>query len=82
MAKKCHDEIDTLTGVITPAAWKDDRVIDVELSATDDESYLIENGEEFIGLLQRCIEATGRVSRSKKAIRTIHINRFRVLESL
>jgi hypothetical protein len=82
MAKKRNEKIETLIGVITPVAWDDDRVTGVALSATDDEAYRIENGDKFIGLLQECIEATGKVSRSKKAFRSIHIKRFRVLESI
>lgn len=82
MAKKRHEHVETLIGVITPVAWEYDRVTDVALSATDDESYHIENGDKFIGLLQQCIEATGRVSRPKKAFRSIHIKKFKILESI
>ena len=81
MAKKTHEQNETLIGVITPIAWDDDRVSEVALCATDDEEYRIENGAKFIDHLQQCIEATGRVRRSKKAFRSINIKRFKVLES-
>jgi hypothetical protein len=82
MAKKRHEESETLIGVVTPVGWEEDRVSEIALSATDDEEYYIENGEKFINLLQQCIEATGKVNRSKKAFRSILIKRFKVLESI
>jgi hypothetical protein len=56
MAKIRHEENETLIGAIAPPVWEDDRVIYIALNATDDEAYLIENGEKFIDLLQQCIE--------------------------
>lgn len=82
MAKKDNEQIETLTGVVTPVAWDDDRVSEVALFATDDEEYRIENGLKFMDYLQQCIEATGRVRRTKKAFRSINIKRFKVLESI
>ncbi|MGD9367761.1 MAG: hypothetical protein PVH87_18825 [Desulfobacteraceae bacterium] len=82
MAKRDNEQIETLIGVVTPVAWDDDRVSEVALFATDDEEYRIENGTKFIDYLQQCIEATGRVRRTKKAFRSINIKRFKVLESI
>jgi hypothetical protein len=82
MAETRHEKIQTLIGVLVPAAWEDDRVIYVALNATDDKAYLIENGEKFIDLLQQCIEARGKVTRPKKVFRRINIKRFRILESI
>ena len=81
MSKKRTSSDETLIGIITPIQWdKDDQVTAVALSATDDEEYLIENGDKFIDLVQSCIEAKGRVSRDRKATRSINIKRFSVIE--
>ncbi len=73
--------VETLTGVITPVKWEDDRVSEVALFATDDEAYHIENGEKFLDMMQQYIEAIGRVHRSKKTFRSINIKKFKVLET-
>ena len=71
----------TLVGVITPYSWDEkDRVIEVSLSATDDEEYVIENGQRFLELVQKPIRATGIVTSGKKIHRVIHINKFEMLE--
>lgn len=80
--KKKHQTEETLSGIITPIEWDNHQVIEVALSATDDELYLIENGEKFIDLAQTCIHATGRVRRDRKSNRTIHIKRFTVCEDV
>lgn len=80
--KKSANESETLTGIVTPIEWNDrGQVSAVALFATDDEEYLIENGEKFIDLVQKSIEATGRVKRDKKAFKSILIKRFDVLEN-
>gem|GEM_PF-1233602 len=73
--KKTTNDNETLVGIVTPIQWdEDDRVTAVALSATDDEEYLIENGEKFLDLIQKCIEANGKVKRDKKAARSIPSN--------
>ena len=79
--KKAMPGNETLTGIITPVQWDDHgQVTSVALSATDDEEYVIENGEKFIDLIQKSIEATGNVKRDKKAFKSIFIKKFVVLE--
>ena len=78
--KKRNPTEETLTGIITPVEWDNYQVIEVALSATDDELYLIENGDKFLDLVQTCIQATGRVTRDRKIIRTIRIKRFNIIE--
>ncbi len=79
--KKPHDQ-ETLIGIVTPVQWNEyDQITAVALSATDDEEYRIENGEEFIALIQKVIEASGEVRRDRKAARTITIKRFSVIEN-
>lgn len=78
--KKRNQTEETLTGIITPIEWDNNEVTEVALSATDDELYLIENGDKFIDLAQTCIQATGRVRRDRKSARTIQIKRFTVIE--
>jgi hypothetical protein len=71
----------TLVGVITPYAWdENDRVTEVSLSATDDEEYIIENGQRFMELIQKPIRATGIVKSGKKFHRAIQIKKFEMLE--
>ncbi len=80
--KKKSSDSETLTGIVTPVQWDDDhQVTAVALSATDDEEYWIENGDKFIDLVQKCIEASGKVRRDRKTTRSIVIKRFSVLES-
>jgi hypothetical protein len=82
MAKKAATNAnETLKGIVTPIQWDDDgNVSTVALFATDDEEYLIENGEKFIDLIQTPIAATGRVKREKKSFKRIFIKRFEMLE--
>lgn len=73
----------TLVGVITPFAWdENDRVTEVSLSATDDEEYIIENGQCFLELIQKPIRATGIVKSGNKIHRAIHIKKFEMLEHI
>ena len=73
---------ETLTGIVTPIEWdSSDQVTAVALYATDDEEYVIENGDKFIDLIQKSIEATGMVRRDRKAAKSIMIKRFNMLES-
>lgn len=80
--KKTTHGHETLIGIVTPVQWNEyDQVTAVALSATDDEEYRIENGEKFITLIQKVIEASGQVRRDKKAVRTITIEHFNVIEN-
>lgn len=73
----------TLVGIITPYAWDDsDRVSEVSLSATDDEEYVIENGERFLELVQKPIRAVGLVKAGKTFHRAITIETFEMLDSV
>jgi len=79
--KKANNNMETLVGIITPIEWDDeDQITAVALSATDDEQYWIENGDKFIDLAQKCIEANGKVNRDRKSTRSITIKRFSVIE--
>ncbi len=78
--KKKNQSEETLTGIVTPVEWDNFQVTEVALSATDDELYLIENGDKFIDLVQTCIQATGKVTRDRKSSRTIKIKRFNIIE--
>ena len=78
--KKKNQTEETLMGIITPIEWDNNQVTEVALSATDDELYLIENGDKFIDLAQTCIQAIGRVRRDRKSDRTIQIKRFTIIE--
>lgn len=81
--KKAADAHETLTGIITPVQWDEhDQVTAVALSATDDEEYWIENGDKFIGLVQKCVEADGTVRRGKKFTKSITIKRFHIIDGL
>lgn len=80
--KNSIHEQETLIGIVTPVQWNEyDQVTAVALSATDDEEYRIENGEEFIALLQKVIKASGEVRRDQKTARTITIKNFSVIET-
>jgi hypothetical protein len=83
MKKKLNASMQTLVGIITPFAWDEsDRVCEVSLSATDDEEYIIENSERFLGLVQKPIRATGMVKVGKKVHRAINIKKFELLENM
>ena len=82
MKKKVSASVQTLVGIVTPFAWDEsDRVLEVSLSATDDEEYIIENSERFIDLVQKSIRAVGMVTMGKKIHRAINIKKFELLES-
>lgn len=82
MKKKVSTSMQTLVGIVTPSAWdENDRVLEVSLSATDDEAYVIENSHRFLDLVQRPIRAVGMVKIGKKINRAINIKKFELLES-
>jgi hypothetical protein len=80
MKKPIRTSTRTLVGVITPHAWdENDRVTNVSLSATDDEEYVIENGQRFLELVQKPVRATGIVKNGKNIHRAIYIQNFEML---
>jgi dUTPase len=82
MKKKVNTSMQTLVGIITPYAWDEsDQVLEVSLCATDDEEYVIENGERFLDLVQKPIRAMGMVRVGKKIHRAINIKKFEMLDS-
>ncbi len=83
MKKKTSASMQTLVGIITPYAWDESyRVSEVSLSATDDEEYVIENGERFLELVQKPIRAVGLVKTGKTIHRAISIKTFEMLDSV
>jgi hypothetical protein len=78
--KKNFQAQETIVGIITPVQWENDQIAAVALSATDDETYWIENGDKFIDLVRSRIEAIGQVKRDRKTVRSIFIKRFSVIE--
>jgi aromatic ring-opening dioxygenase catalytic subunit (LigB family) len=82
MTKRIKASMQTLVGVVIPYAWDEsDRVIEVSLSATDDEEYIIENGEHFLDLVQKSIRAIGIVKSGKKLHQAIYIKKFEELDN-
>jgi hypothetical protein len=81
MKKKIRASKQTLVGVVIPYAWDEsDQISEVSLSATDDEEYIIENGECFLDMVQKPIRAIGLVKSGKKMHRAIYIKKFEVLD--
>jgi hypothetical protein len=81
LTMKTMEPKDAISGIITASNWdENDRITAVTLSATDDEEYLIENGDKFIDLVHHFIKATGVIKRQKKAPKTIFIKNYKVLE--
>ena len=81
MKKKTKASMQTLVGIVIPYAWdENDRVAEVSLSATDDEEYVIENGERFLDLVQKQIRAIGLVKSGKKIHRAINIKKFELVD--
>lgn len=77
--KKGHT-IETLTGIITASDWdKNDCVTEVMLSATDDEDYLIENGEKFYDLVHTPIQATGIIKKQRRDSKKILIKKYKII---
>ena len=82
MNKRAESSVQTLVGVVTPFAWDErGQVYEVSLSAVDDQEYRIENGSQFLGVLQKPIQATGVITFGKKMHRTINIKRFKILDT-
>ena len=81
MTQQTTPAMQTLVGIVTPCQWdENDQVRGVSLSATDDEEYVIENGERFLELVQTPIRATGIVTCDPKAHRAINIQKFQMLD--
>ena len=70
----------TIMGIITAADWDgNDRVIAVKLSGTDENEYLIENGDEFLVHERRLIKANGTVTDSGEREKSILIEKYWIL---
>ncbi len=83
MSKKVKSSMQSLVGIVIPYAWdENDQVCRVSLSATDDEEYIIENGDRFLDVVQKPIRAMGLVKSAKKAHRTIAIKKFEILDGV
>lgn len=81
MTQQTKPAMQTLVGIVTPCEWdENDQVREVSLSATDDEEYLIKNGERFLDLVQTPIRATGIVTYGLNTHRTIEIANFQLLD--
>ena len=81
MNKKIKSSMQSLEGIVTPYAWdENDQVCEVSLSATDDEEYIIENGDRFLDIVQKPIRAVGLVKSGKKTHRTINIKKFELVD--
>jgi hypothetical protein len=81
MNKKTKPTMLTLKGIVTASNWdENDQIIEVSLSATDDEEYVIENSKRFLDLTQKPIRATGLVTVGKKIHRMINIKKFELLD--
>ena len=83
MKKRIRESMQTLVGIVTPHEWdENDQVSGVSLSATDDEEYIIENGERFLDMVQKPIRAVGLVKSGKKVHRMINIKKFELLDTM
>jgi hypothetical protein len=81
MTQTTKPAMQTLVGIVTPCEWdENDQVREVSLCATDDEAYLIKNGQRFLDLVQTPIRATGIVTHDTNAQRSISIQNFQMLD--
>ncbi|MBF0449890.1 MAG: hypothetical protein HQK75_04245 [Candidatus Magnetomorum sp.] len=51
-------------GIITPAAWRNDTVIEISIQTTDEEEYIVEHnetGREMLSFLHYPVEVSGRI---------------------
>ena len=73
----------TIRGIIVPTEWDDnDNVSALTLSGLEEEDYVVENWEHFVGLSKVLIDATGAVRREPGARWRILINHYDVVDSL
>jgi len=70
----------TLTGIVIPTDWNDDReVIAAALATADEKEYRIsgnKKGKELFGYLQRQVEATGCLGKDEKGRMVITVLRY------
>jgi hypothetical protein len=70
----------TLTGIVIPVDWNDDReVIAVALATADEREYQIggnRKGKELLAYLQRQLEVTGLLSKDDKGRPVISVRRY------
>jgi hypothetical protein len=70
----------TLTGIVIPVDWNDDReVIAAALATADEKEYQIggnRKGKELLAYLQRQLEVTGLLSKDDKGRPVITVRRY------
>jgi hypothetical protein len=69
-------------GIITAGDWDDDGTIRaIRILTTDEDEYLVENGDLFMNLMQKSVQASGITRMNKYGQKTIHIKKISVLEN-
>lgn len=67
-------------GIITAGDWDDDGTIRaIRILTTDEDEYLVENGDLFMNLMQKSVQASGITHMNKYGEKTIHIKKISVL---
>jgi hypothetical protein len=70
----------TLTGIVIPVDWNDDReVVAAALATADEKEYQIggnRKGKELLAYLQRQLEVTGLLSKDDKGRPVITVRRY------
>ncbi|QTA82596.1 Uncharacterized protein dnl_49740 [Desulfonema limicola] len=71
-----------IEGIITASDWDNDgNVIEIRLQTTDEDEYLIVNGELFTGLIRKYVLVSGIIKIQRNGSKTIHIKKCTILES-
>jgi hypothetical protein len=74
----------TLTGIITALEWdKDDNVIAIGLSTSDEEEYVIEDNsftDELLDLLYEPVKLIGFVNTNEYGYKSIFVESYELLE--
>lgn len=69
-------------GIITAGDWDDDGTIRaIRILTTDEDEYLVENGDLFMSLMKKSVQASGISQMNKYGQKTIHIKKISVLEN-
>ena len=70
----------TIQGIITASDWDEDgNIIAIKVLTTDESEYFIENGEMFMDLVQKSVEASGVIRETKRGTKSIQIKKCNVL---
>ncbi|KPA12764.1 hypothetical protein MHK_007051 [Candidatus Magnetomorum sp. HK-1] len=62
MKKKFDKKI--VKGIITPAAWKNDTVVEISIHTTDEEEFIVEHndtGREMFSFIHYPVEVSGHI---------------------